>query len=81
MISIRPHVPSYVDGVDQSVQHFNSVEELRKSPFVARHSRLYPQLMKSGDLLMIVSESGSCWWVIGYIDDPSSLDLPEWVRH
>ena len=32
----------------------------------------------SGNLLMEISNEGFNWWVVGYIENPDSVDLPQW---
>ena len=76
---IFQHVPGCISGVENQLMDFETTEELLEIPFVKRlgNDDDYSFQM-SGDTLMTVKDDGTMWWVIGYINKPEEIDLPEW---
>ena len=63
----------------------------KKIPFETKEDLLNLEIMKKyekqpdfshfaleDNRLMGIFEDGFLWWVIGYIDDPLSVDIPQW---
>jgi len=71
-------------GVDPSLCleefDFGTLSELTESDIVKRFMKIKDDsfLVMSDKCLMVISDGGYHWWVIGYISDPSSIDLPIW---
>jgi hypothetical protein len=83
---IRQHIPAFVD-TDQAPAGgaFDSLDELRAVPFVARAATL-PGFHKfsigahgDGWVLMAEYRGGRQWWVVGYLDAPVA-GLTEWDK-
>lgn len=83
MNSFRQHIPSGVDisGTPQEYQ-FETTEELLRLEVVLRFSQdsNFSHFAKSDNCLMAISDGGSSWWVVGFIADPASVNLPQWDR-
>jgi len=85
MPTIRRHVPNCVDMDDEcNPIEFSTVEELLDISFV-KSFKDYDDFHKfsiadrfNGPSLMAEYNKGKKWWVIGHIDDASSIDLPDW---
>lgn len=83
---IYRYKPTFVDFADDEKNkfHFESKQELLDIPFVKKFSEennfvgyaLSPDSKKTA--LMAVYDDGYKWWVIGFIEDVSGIDLPEW---
>jgi hypothetical protein len=77
----RQRIPG---GMDISIPveefDFGTLSELTESDIVKRFLSIKDDsyLAMSGRCLMVISDDGNHWWVIGYIFDPSSIDLPLW---
>ncbi len=86
MAQIKQHRPNYFDPlvfVNLTVD-FESTEELLNIPFVLNFSTAsnfsHYAISEDGtkSTLMAVYDDGYEWWVIGFIDDISKVDLPKW---
>lgn len=82
---IRQHIPSFVDGVEPQEQDFSTIEELLSVSFVARWNKTpnFIRYSKSDNCLMAEigpseSNPAGSHWVIGFLSDPSRIDLPLW---
>lgn len=85
-MKIKQHIPGFVD-VDPQSGEFSTLEELLAIPFVARWSKDHNFLRysKSRELLMVElsptkSDPAGSHWVLGYLSDPTSVDLPQWIE-
>lgn len=77
------HIPDFVETREpRPVYEFNSLDELKEIPNVkaASERKGFSHFALSDQHLMEVSDEGRHWWVLGHIDDPSSLGLPAWDR-
>lgn len=74
------HVPSFVSGVDPTEFEFDKTDELLSSEYVSRFSKNanFSHFAMSDNRLMSISDNGFHWWVVGFISDPESVDLPKW---
>lgn len=83
---IKQHIPGFCEGYEDLEAEFNSVEELKAIPWIARWSQepdfrlfsIYGSQL-SGDYLLIVEFSGSDpkWWTIGFLSEDIKA-LPRW---
>lgn len=74
---LRPHIPNFAyNGEDKKSWEFNTLEELLELEWVTRFKEDKKSFMLSENKLMIVSDAGDWWWVVGYLKD--KVDLPEW---
>jgi hypothetical protein len=79
---ITQHIPGGCDVAydEPDKAFFNTTEELLNIDFVKRHSKIkgFSHYAMSGDRLMVISNEGKFWWVLGYIKRPELVDLPKW---
>ena len=76
----RQHVPSFVDVDERTEFEFSTTEELITHPLIQGMVGSFKnhKICKSKNYLMVVSDNGFWWWVLGYIKTPEEVDLPEW---
>jgi len=89
MNRITQHIPSFVETRDDSRKsgEFTTLEELFAVPFVAKWET-EPNFLKwsKSDTCLMAEFSPSeekpagTHWVVGFLKDPSSVDLPYWVE-
>lgn len=76
------HIPTFVDYREDKTPsfEFETTEQLLAHEWVAVHKtrKGFDRFVKSDRYLMTESNDGFSWWVIGYLEDPSSVDLPQW---
>lgn len=78
------HIPTFVEtmGEPSPCFEFNSLQELLDHPIVARYKEhcdgVFSHFALSDNHLMVISNDGFNWWVVGYVSDPDALDLPKW---
>ena len=49
------------------------------SEYVQGFAKIRPStFVMSGRCLMTVSDNGYHWWVLGYIENPKEINLPQW---
>ena len=75
------HIPNFVDHRDPPPScEFETLDELKAIPHVkqASDSPSFSHFALSDNHLMSISDGGKHWWVLGHIDNPSSVDLPQW---
>jgi hypothetical protein len=79
-MKIIQHVPAFMDIEGRDIGTFETTEELLNLPFVKRCRELvdFRRFSLSGDLLMVETNDGLNWWVVGRIDEPGKVDLPKW---
>lgn len=82
--TIKQHRPAFFSGFENEVVSFDTLEELLAIPFVANFAQdmdhPFHRFSIDGDgrTLMAEYDDGYVWWVVGFIDDASGLDLPMW---
>lgn len=77
----RPHYPRSVDAPSQITEiDFNTIDDLVQFDFVKSFTEdtHFDCFRKSDDLLMAIYNDGYKWLVVGYIEAPNLLELPEW---
>ena len=78
----KEYIPSDVDTRGSIIfeLEFSETEELINSPFIQKWLSYNPPstIVKSGNTLMIESNEGFSWRVIGYISNPDDLQVPNW---
>lgn len=81
MKTFYSHVPGFIDS-DQIKVEFETLAELLNHPFVERFSENegFQEYVKSDECLMAIYDDGFKWWVVGYLKEPSEIDLPEWDK-
>ena len=58
---------------------FNTTEELLALEYVQRFAKHRPSTFVMEDnCLMVISDNGYHWWVVGYIEKPNEINLPKW---
>lgn len=82
MKTFKKHIPNACkDGNElDEINEFNSLEELLEIPYVKKQTdrKTFYRYSLSENHLMAEYESGYNWWVLGFINDISNLDLPKW---
>jgi hypothetical protein len=81
--TFRQHVPAFVElGGPPPVLSFSTTAELLALEVVQRYGKRpeFSHFALDGNLRMEISDGGRHWWVVGYIEDPSSVYLPAWDR-
>ena len=77
----KQHIPSFFD-VDEKPKkiNFNTTEELLNLEIVKRYGKRedFSHFAISDNTIMEISNNGMHWWVVGFIGDPSLVDLPKW---
>lgn len=78
--SFRQHIPAFVSGETPESFPFNTTEELLSLEVVQRYGKEpdFSHFAISKNALMEISDFGLKWWVVGYIEHPDQVNLPEW---
>lgn len=73
-------ITGYERNDDDPVIEFNTTEELLDHSLINSYSEKenFSHFAMSGNHLMEISDNGFRWWVIGVIENPSIIELPEW---
>jgi len=77
-----PHLPNFVDNsVPVKSYNFETTEDLLQLEIVVEHSKDdgFSHFALSDNYLMKILNDGFEWWVIGYIKNIESIDLPKWA--
>ena len=81
MNKFKQHIPNFVD-VDECSDwiEFETTQDLLKLEIVQRYGKRkdFSHFALSNSCLMEISDEGFHWWVVGYIADPSMVNLPQW---
>jgi hypothetical protein len=89
MNRVVQHIPDFVETRDDSRRsgEFTTLEELFSVPFVSGWATEpnFLKWSKSDNCLMAEfspseEEPAGQHWVVGFLKDPSSVDLPEWIE-
>ena len=83
MNTFRQHNPSFVDTDNtMSVQEFTTTTDLLAIETVRRCQDLpgFSYYAMAEDLLMAIFYEGSYWFVVGYIKNPTDVELPLWDK-
>jgi len=83
MNKIMQHRPSFID-IAEDVQGaaFDNIESLESIPFVRRFmtiKRFSGFAIADGDTLIATYKNGKEWYVVGFIENTTGIDLPEWL--
>lgn len=80
MNRFKQYIPAFVDGFDPVCFEFETTEDLLNNEFVIYHSKKngFSHFAMSDNCLMKISDDGFDWRVLGYIQNPENIDLPEW---
>jgi len=81
MNKFRQHIPTFVDtDKPLPIYKFETTEELLRLEVVQRYSKWekFSYFAIGENYLMIIGDDGFYWWVVGYVDDPTTVDLPKW---
>ena len=79
MNKFTQHIPNFVDGATPEIFEFETTEQLLNSEVVKRYKGDdFSNFAMSDSHLMVISDNGFNWWVVGRIQDPSRVDLPLW---
>lgn len=79
MNTFTQHIPRYVDGTPKSL-NFETTDDLLSLDGVHQYTndKGFSHFAISDNCLMSISNDGFNWWVVGYIKDVSSINLPKW---
>jgi hypothetical protein len=80
MNKFTQHIPSFMDGFEPRVYEFESTEQLLSYDFfksIAQRPKFSHFAMHRSHL-MEISDEGFHWWVLGRIEHPEEMDLPQW---
>lgn len=76
----RQHVTPMVSGVTPLEFDFYTTDQLINHEYVQRYVRTaFDELVMSDDHLMVISDEGYHWWVIGQVSKPELITLPKWT--
>ncbi len=79
MNSFRQHIPAFADVDQPDAIHFTDTATLLSQPVVQRYKdATFSHFCMNGNALMVVNDDGFEWWVVGFVADPSAVDLPAW---
>ena len=79
MNEFRQHIPGYFDVEQPDFAEFKDTKELLNLDIVKKYiGENFSHFAMSGNYLMVVSDGGSHWWVVGSIKNPEEIDLPQW---
>ena len=80
MNRFKQHIPAFVDVDEKPLWHnFETTEDLLSLEIVKRYiGKYFSHFALSDNHLMEISDDGFSWWVVGYIEDPSVVVLPQW---
>ena len=80
MNTFRQHIPNFVDGVTPDTLEFETTEELLNSMTLSKYGQRedFSHFALNGSTLMEISDEGYHWWVVGYIEKPELVNLPNW---
>lgn len=80
-MKLKQHIPDFCDGFDRHEVEADTIEEILACPWVESWQRddgFYRFEISEGRYLMAVFNNGAKWWVVGYFDDATGVDLPIW---
>lgn len=79
MNRFQQHIPTYVEvTTPPPILEFETTKDLLNLEVVKRYVDEGFHLCMHTYHLMVTSDDGFYWWVVGYIEDPESIDLPPW---
>lgn len=85
MNKFKQHIPSFVDrfGEELPVIEFSTTQELLEIDVVKQwkkpmDGKLFSHFAIKDNALMVIHDDGFHWWVVGYVEDPLTIDLPMW---
>ena len=75
------HFPAFCEGFKPEIVEFDTVDDLRNIKWVKswETNKHFYKWAKSNNKLMALMEEGKTWFVVGKIEKPELIDLPEWV--
>jgi hypothetical protein len=68
------HDPDY----EPVVYEFETTEDLLALEPVRKHNSPGAEFVISDGLLMVITKDGFEWWVVGRIEKPEEVNLPQW---
>ena len=80
MNEFRQRIPAAISGIKSEIHEFKTTEELLNIDIVKKHKKMSNHFTLSGKNLMILSNDGKLWWVLGYIKNPEDVNLPQWKQ-
>jgi hypothetical protein len=74
------YIPTFVDADAPEWHEFETTAELLSLEIVKRYGQDndFSHFVLSENRLMEISDNGFHWWVVGYIEDPTTVNLPQW---
>jgi len=84
MPTVKQRIPAFCDGFTAEKSEFNTIDDLLAVSFIksftsfADFSGFAIDKKMEPTLLIATYKKGKEYWVIAYIDDSSTLKLPEW---
>lgn len=80
MNTFKLYVPSFLEIESVAEIEFETTEDLLalEQVQVFAETKTFFQFCMSNHTLMVLYDEGYYWWVVGYIKDPSIINLPQW---
>lgn len=80
MNRFKQHIPNFVDVDKPEWIAFETTKDLVGLEVVKRYEKRnkLSHFVLSDNCLMVISDDGFYWWVVGYIEDPTTVNLPQW---
>lgn len=76
---IKQHIPSFCSGIENQIDEFSNLEELKNIKWVKECSEIkdFYRFSISDKYLMVEYNKGYVWYVLGHLDEHIDW-LPEW---
>lgn len=80
MNTFKQHIPNFCSGFEPDTFTFETTEELLNSDTFKRYGTRpdFSHFALSDNLVMEINDGGKHWWVVGYVEKPDEVDLPQW---
>lgn len=80
MNRFKRHIPAFVDVDRPDWIPFETTADLLNLEIVKRYrtDTNFSHFAMEDNALMVISDNGFHWWVVGFIEKPDEIDLPKW---
>ena len=73
------HIPNFADGIEPATAEFTTTEDLVNLEVVQRYvDDRFSHFAMDDKMLLVIKDDGFYWWVVGYVESDTPIDLPEW---
>ena len=78
-MKIKQHIPNYCSGIENQIDEFSNLEELKNIKWVKQwcEDENFYRFSISEECLMVEYSEGYNWYVVGYLDEHIDW-LPKW---